>query len=118
VRSVKKLVEKIDQQVKTSDTPRSPSSGPLPRIRSSLTFSDYVNVLPGRDTRYIDTSLAAVHGNSVSTTKSIGWRQDLGSRTPTGKTTRRFALLLRMIQRDFGNSPFLLARCWQTYYSS
>jgi putative transposase len=44
-RSVKELVEKIDQYVPT--TTRSLSSGLPPPIRSSLKSSDYVNVFPG-----------------------------------------------------------------------
>src|SRR5438552_12122435 len=47
-RSVKELVEKIDQYVQTSNHTRSLSSGPPPRIRSSLKFNDYVNVFLGR----------------------------------------------------------------------
>jgi putative transposase len=48
-RSVKELIEKIDQSVQTSNNHAKPSSGP-PRIRSSLKCNDYVNVFPGRDT--------------------------------------------------------------------
>jgi putative transposase len=49
-RSVKELVEKIDQYVQNSNRHPHPLSGPRPQIRSLPKSSDYVNVFPGQDT--------------------------------------------------------------------
>jgi hypothetical protein len=47
-RTVKELIEKIDQYAETPTIARTHSSGRPWRIRFSLKFSAYANVFPGR----------------------------------------------------------------------
>ena len=58
-RSVKELVEKIDQYVRASNTHAQPWSGSPRPIRSLPKSSDYVNVFPGRHNRHDPSSAYA-----------------------------------------------------------